>query len=177
MIVRLMGEGQYRLSDDLLARLDTMDNRAAEALERDDEEELRFQLEQMGEAVRSEGERLDDADLHPSDLLIPPSDLSLEEAHKLFEGEGLIPDLPIPEGTVETYQQLRRLPVAEAVDRVVVDQPGCLHEGVEHRRTDERKPRRFMSLDMARDSSVSAGSSASAFHAFWRGCPPTNDQT
>ena len=63
---------------------------------------LRFQLEQMGEAVGSEGERLDDADLHPSDLLIPPSDLSLEEAHKLFEGEGLIPDLPIPEGTVET---------------------------------------------------------------------------
>ena len=55
MIVRLMGEGQYRLSDDLLARLDTMDNRAAEALERDDEEELRFQLEQMGEAVQERG--------------------------------------------------------------------------------------------------------------------------
>ena len=33
-------------------------------------------------------------DLSESDLIIPPSDLSLEEAKELFSGEGLIPDLP-----------------------------------------------------------------------------------
>ena len=41
------------------------------------------------------GTRLDDADLSPSDLIIPPPDLSLEEARELFSGEGLIPDLPV----------------------------------------------------------------------------------
>ena len=37
---------------------------------------------------------LDDSDLSSSDLIVPPSDLSLEEARELFAGEGLIPDLP-----------------------------------------------------------------------------------
>jgi len=48
----------------------------------------------MANTVRDRGERLDDADLSPSDGIVPPEDLSLEEAKELFDGEGLIPDLP-----------------------------------------------------------------------------------
>ena len=47
--------------------------------------------------VRLMGEgqfRVDDADLTPSDLIIPPSDLTLEETRALFSEQGLIPDLP-----------------------------------------------------------------------------------
>ena len=99
MIVRLMQEGQYRVSDDLLGRLNEIDNRAAEALDRNDEEGVRAQLEQLAAAVREAGERLDDADLSPSDVIVPPSDLSLEEARELFSGDGLIPDVPVPETT------------------------------------------------------------------------------
>ena len=44
--------------------------------------------------MRANGEKLDDADLSPSDAIIPPEDLSLDEARELLEGEGLIPDLP-----------------------------------------------------------------------------------
>jgi hypothetical protein len=40
------------------------------------------------------GARLPDEDLSPSEAIVPPDDLSLEEARELFEGEGLIPDLP-----------------------------------------------------------------------------------
>ena len=43
--------------------------------------------------MREKGERLDDSELLPSDAIIPPEDLSLEEAHELLEGEGLIPDI------------------------------------------------------------------------------------
>ena len=39
-------------------------------------------------------EPLADSDLSASDALVPPEDLSLDEAKRLFEGEGLIPDLP-----------------------------------------------------------------------------------
>ena len=95
MIVRLMGEGQYRIHDDLRQRLNEIDTRAADALTRDDEEEFRNELARLAETIRSEGQRLDDSDLSPSDLIVPPPDLSLEEAHELFEGEGLIPDLPV----------------------------------------------------------------------------------
>jgi hypothetical protein len=99
VIVRLMQEGQYRVSDDLLGRLNEIDNRAAEALDRSDEEGVRARLEELAAAVRESGERLDDADLHPSDVIVPPSDLSLEEARELFSGDGLIPDVPVPETT------------------------------------------------------------------------------
>ena len=94
MIVRIMGEGQYRVSDDEAGRLNELDEQAAEALERGDEQALQKLLRQLAEAVRSAGERLDDADLSPSDGLVPPDDLSLGEARAFFEGEGLIPDLP-----------------------------------------------------------------------------------
>ena len=94
MIVRVMGEGQYRVDDGLKGRLNELDDAAEAALRGGDEEELRGLLEQLAQMVRNEGERLDDADLSASDAIVPPSDLSLEEAKELFSGEGLIPDLP-----------------------------------------------------------------------------------
>ncbi|MBA2357047.1 MAG: hypothetical protein H0V84_01295 [Actinobacteria bacterium] len=94
MIVRLMGEGQYRVDDGLLAGLNELDDEGIAAVEGGDEDRLRSLLEQMSARVRSGGEPLDDGDLSPSDLIIPPSDLSLEEAKELFSGDGLIPDLP-----------------------------------------------------------------------------------
>ncbi len=96
MIVRLMGEGQYRIDDALAERLNALDEEAAVALERNDEEALDNVLERMAEAVREGGERLPDEDLSPSDGIIPPTDLSLEEARALFSEDGLIPDLPAP---------------------------------------------------------------------------------
>lgn len=89
-----MGEGQYRVADEEGRRLNELDRQAEQALERGDEEGLQKLLRQLAETVRSAGERLDDADLSPSDGLVPPDDLSLEEAREFFEGEGLIPDLP-----------------------------------------------------------------------------------
>ena len=94
MIVRLMHEGVYRVSDELVEELNRLDDQAGEAVERGDQTQLGSLLEQMFARVREQGERLDDADLSASDLIIPPSDLSLEEAKELFSGEGLIPDLP-----------------------------------------------------------------------------------
>lgn len=94
MIVRVMGEGQWRVDDETLRELDGLDNQASERLAAEDEEGLRRVLETMADTVKSRGEKLPDADLHPSDAIVPPTDLSLAEAHDLFEGEGLIPDLP-----------------------------------------------------------------------------------
>lgn len=94
MIVRLMGEGQYRVDDACLARLNELDDSAVEALERDDEAELDARLDEMWAVVREQGERLDDSHLEPSDLIIPPSDLTLEETKQLLSHEGFIPDLP-----------------------------------------------------------------------------------
>jgi chromosome condensin MukBEF complex kleisin-like MukF subunit len=95
VIVRLMGEGQYRVSDDLGERLNELDDRAAAALEANDEIELDNRLDEMWELVRRDGEKLADDDLTTSDAVIPPSDLTLEESRQLMSHEGFIPDLPV----------------------------------------------------------------------------------
>jgi hypothetical protein len=94
LIVRLMGEGQWRVDDSVSARLNELDEEVAKAVEAGDEAALWHGLQTLAEAVRSSGEKLDDADLTPSDAIIPPEDLSLDEARELLEGEGLIPDVP-----------------------------------------------------------------------------------
>jgi hypothetical protein len=95
VIVRLLGgDGQYRIGDDVVDGLNELDNQAAQAVEAGDQENVHRLLALMADLVRERGERLADDDLSASDLIIPPDDLSLEEARELFSGEGLIPDLP-----------------------------------------------------------------------------------
>jgi len=94
VIVRLMGEGQYRVADALLARLDELDEQVARAVETGDEAAVWHGLAALADLVRDNGVRLPDDDLTPSDAIVPPEDLSLDEARELLSGEGLIPDLP-----------------------------------------------------------------------------------
>jgi PspAA-like protein len=94
VIARLMGEGQYRIDDALHEELNRLDERAMAALEANDEAELDARLDAIWQLVKERGERLADDDLSPSDLIVPPSDLSLEESRALFAEDGLIPDLP-----------------------------------------------------------------------------------
>lgn len=96
MIARLMGEGQFRVDDGLREQLNELDDRAVAAMEADDEPALDGVLDEMWELVRSRGERLPDDDLSASEVMIPPSDLTLEETKQLFSEDGLVPDLPAP---------------------------------------------------------------------------------
>jgi hypothetical protein len=95
MIVRLMGEGQYRIDEELRSELDGLDNEAASAVDAEDEPALDRVLDEMWRLVQERGERMADDELSSSDLIIPPSDLTLEETRALFSEEGLIPDLPV----------------------------------------------------------------------------------
>ena len=94
MIVRVMGEGQFEIDDEVAKGLNELDEQAERALQAEDQEQLAELLGRMAEAVRTNGARLPDEDLSPSEGIVPPPDLTLEEAKELFEGEGLIPDLP-----------------------------------------------------------------------------------
>jgi hypothetical protein len=94
VIVRLMGEGQFRVDEGLQSQLDELDAQCVAALERDDEPELDRTLDAMWRMVQAQGTRLPDDELAASDVIIPPSDLTLEETRLLFSEHGLVPDLP-----------------------------------------------------------------------------------
>jgi len=95
VIVRIMGEGQFEIDEEVAKGLNDLDEQAGQALQSGDRERLTELLERMAEAVRTNGARVPDDELSPSEAVVPPADLSLEEARLLFEDEGLIPDLPV----------------------------------------------------------------------------------
>ncbi len=94
MIVRLLGEGQFRVDDSLIGRLNELDAEVEQAVAAGDERALWSGLQALADAVREHGVKLADDDLSPSDAVIPPEDLSLEEAQELLQNEGFIPDVP-----------------------------------------------------------------------------------
>jgi hypothetical protein len=88
-----MGVGQFRLEGAAVSRLNELDDRAQEALDREDEAELDRYLDEMAALVRRDGEPLADDDLSASEAIVPPSDMTLEETKQFFSDEGLIPDI------------------------------------------------------------------------------------
>ena len=92
MIVRISGEGQFKLPDEDAERLNELDNRVVNAVEQGDETGFRELWSQMLELVANDGNRLPDDELVESDVIMPPRDVTFDEALRDFSGEGLIPD-------------------------------------------------------------------------------------
>jgi hypothetical protein len=92
MIVRISGEGQFRVPDGDAPRLNELDNRAVSAVEQGDETGFRELWTQMLEIVANDGEPVPDDELVESEVILPPRDITLEEARAEFTGDGLIPD-------------------------------------------------------------------------------------
>jgi hypothetical protein len=92
MIVRIATEGQYRLADEAVARVNALDNEAVAAVEAGDEARFAELFGQIVALIRAEGTPLPEDELHGSDVIVPPPDTSFEEARHDFSGDGLIPD-------------------------------------------------------------------------------------
>ncbi len=92
MIVRIFSDGQYRIPDASQPRLHELDLATVNAIDADDEAGFSASYRALVELIHADGERLADDDLVPSDLMLPPADITLEEARAEFTGEGLLPD-------------------------------------------------------------------------------------
>jgi hypothetical protein len=92
MIVRISGEGQYELADELHDQLNQLDDAAVAAVDRDDEGGWRAAFDELLAFVRDNGTRTGEEDLRSSEIILPPADLSYTEAGADFTGEGLVPD-------------------------------------------------------------------------------------
>ena len=91
MIVRVATEGQYEVADSEIAALNELDNAAVAACEAADEAHFREAFGRLLEFVRSHGTKLPEDTLVGSDIILPPPDVSMQEAREEFQGEGLIP--------------------------------------------------------------------------------------
>ena len=91
MIVRILGEGQFNLPGAAIDELNDLDNRMVDAVEAEDEKGLQALLQEMVNLVKEKGSPLPLDELVESDLILPETDLTLEEAEHIFIGDGLLP--------------------------------------------------------------------------------------
>ena len=90
MIVRILGEGQFNLPGAVIDDLNEIDNRMVEAVAAEDEVQFQSLLDEMFRLVRERGEPLPLDQLVESDLILPETDLTLDEAEHIFIGDGLL---------------------------------------------------------------------------------------
>jgi hypothetical protein len=92
MIVRISGEDQYSLPDGEAEHLNELEHAVVALVEEGREGGFSDAYSALLDYVRTHGTRVGDDEIETSDLILPPSDLSFEEAGREFTGEGLIPD-------------------------------------------------------------------------------------
>ncbi len=91
MIIRIIGEGQYKMHDEGIARLNELDGELEEVLDSGDRARFEDILVEMVEFVRGHGAPLPEDSLLPSDAILPSADTSAEELRDMLKDEGLIP--------------------------------------------------------------------------------------
>jgi hypothetical protein len=91
MIVRILGEGQYDVSDEALTQLNTLDSAVEAAIETSDDAAFATALAALLDGVRTVGVAHAADALDESDLILPPSDATIDEVRELLSDDGLIP--------------------------------------------------------------------------------------
>ena len=94
MIVRILGEGQWRMDDAARAELNVLDDAVEAAVRAGDQAALGTALNNLHDKVREVGQVVSDEELADSDLILPDVDSSVAEVQALLNGtaEGLIPN-------------------------------------------------------------------------------------
>ncbi len=91
MIVRVLGEGQFDVPDDALPGLNELDSVVEAAVAAGDTEKFSVALGALLDAVRDVAGPHDLESLDESDLILPPSDATIDEVRAMLDEDGLIP--------------------------------------------------------------------------------------
>lgn len=92
MIIRIMGEGQYRVPEALCDKLNQIDNRIVQLVEEEKIVEFQNEFAKLISEIKEKGEPIEAEEILKSDIIVPPEDLSLEEAKSIFKGCGIFKD-------------------------------------------------------------------------------------
>lgn len=91
MIIRIMNENQYVVPSQYYDDINAIDNEIVKDIAKGNAEDFRKRYLQLISVIRKNGIPVDPHTIKESDLIVPPPDLSFEDAKKIFAREGLIP--------------------------------------------------------------------------------------
>ncbi|HJT49985.1 MAG TPA: hypothetical protein VJ729_17520 [Nitrososphaeraceae archaeon] len=94
-IVRIMGHGQFSVDHKILQRLNEIDDLLVQLVsaDRPNDSEFKKHLIELTKIVEQNGKQLDSKQIIQSDIILPSADLSVDEAKRLFTGEGVVPEI------------------------------------------------------------------------------------
>jgi len=90
MIIRILGEGQFRFDDSNLGDLNKIDNQIVDHVKNGNQDGFCQELAGMITTVKELGKPISVQEVIPSDIIVPPADLSFQEARNIFCNDGLI---------------------------------------------------------------------------------------
>ena len=101
IIVRVSGQGQFKVNREIMDRINDIDNSIVSLLENADtdvdansikvkQKELNEKINEIINLIRTNGMPLEDKEITQSQIMIPNPDISVDEAKKIFRGEGII---------------------------------------------------------------------------------------
>ena len=90
MIVRILGEGQFRVVDEVAAKLTALDTDLDAAVNSENEKAFKVALGAAERLVRESGTRVPDEEFVTADYILPFSDATIGEVRKLL-ADGTIP--------------------------------------------------------------------------------------
>lgn len=95
MIVRILGEGQFQVDDDVAARLSALDTDLDAAVAGGDEAAFKTALDAALHLVRKAGSRVPDDTFVTADYILPFSDATVAEVRQLL-ADGKIDSVGLP---------------------------------------------------------------------------------
>jgi hypothetical protein len=91
VIIRILGEGQFDVSDEAVDRLNELDSALEASIDANDDAAFGPALAALLDGVRTAGVPHAADDLVESDLILPPSDASMDDVRGMLSDDGLIP--------------------------------------------------------------------------------------
>jgi hypothetical protein len=91
-----MGQGQFKINEDIVKRINEIDDTIVQILQNEsksDDQNYRTKITEIVETITSKGRKLEDKELVESDIIVPDTDISIDEAKKVFQGQGVIPEI------------------------------------------------------------------------------------
>ena len=113
-VIRISGQGQFKVNSEIIDKINEIDDSIVDLIENVSlgssdhkltQKELQSKLTEMKNLITSKGRPIDDKEIVESNIIVPDSDLSIEEASKIFQEEGIILD-----GFVYIYFLKRNVP-------------------------------------------------------------------
>jgi len=99
VVIRISGQGQFKVNSQILEKINRIDDSIVDLIKSNSsgsedsklkQKELQSKLSEMKNLIISNGQHLDDKEIVESDVILPDSDLTMEEASKIFIDEGIV---------------------------------------------------------------------------------------